>query len=117
MFCIPSLSFLFYCSFFFFFFFNDPAPPEIYPLPLPDALPICAGSDDGARRSAGSPPPARARRLHVAWPWRVVFERLMGAHRIVVAEVGTQEPAKMGLTENHEVIQAVPVTNLIRERA
>src|SRR3989440_4285521 len=22
------------------FFFNDPAPPEIYPLPLPDALPI-----------------------------------------------------------------------------
>lgn len=76
-----------------------------------------AGSDDGARRSAGSPPPARARRLHVAWPWRVVFERLMGAHRIVVAEVGTQEPAKMGLTENHEVIQAVPVTNLIRERA
>src|ERR1039458_1162820 len=26
--------------FFFFFFFNDPAPPEIYPLPLPDALPI-----------------------------------------------------------------------------
>src|SRR5258708_4541171 len=27
-------------SFFFFFFFNDPAPPEIYPLPLHDALPI-----------------------------------------------------------------------------
>src|SRR4051795_3618210 len=24
----------------FFFFFNDTAPPEIYPLPLPDALPI-----------------------------------------------------------------------------
>src|ERR1043165_10307412 len=23
------------------FFFNDPAPPEISPLPLPDALPIC----------------------------------------------------------------------------
>src|SRR2546428_10726978 len=27
---------------FFFFFFNDPAPPEIYPLSLPDALPICS---------------------------------------------------------------------------
>src|SRR5256885_11087025 len=27
--------------FFFFFFFNDPPPTEIYPLPLPDALPIC----------------------------------------------------------------------------
>src|SRR5258705_13336732 len=26
--------------FFFFFFFNDPAPPEIYPLPLHDAFPI-----------------------------------------------------------------------------
>src|SRR2546422_10391046 len=28
---------------FFFFFFNDPAPPEIYPLPLHDALPILFG--------------------------------------------------------------------------
>src|SRR5256885_4667077 len=28
--------------FFFFFFFNDPAPPEIYPFPLHDALPICS---------------------------------------------------------------------------
>src|SRR2546429_2451643 len=33
-FCIPTP------FFFFFFFFNDPAPPEIYPLPLHDALPI-----------------------------------------------------------------------------
>src|SRR2546429_8595654 len=24
-----------------FFFFNDPPPTEFYPLPLPDALPIC----------------------------------------------------------------------------
>src|SRR2546430_6314552 len=32
----------------FFFFFNDPAPPEIYPLSLPAALPICL-----------SPPPRR----------------------------------------------------------
>src|SRR5256885_15050480 len=31
-------------SFFSFFFFNDPAPPEISPLPLPDALPISAGA-------------------------------------------------------------------------
>src|SRR2546425_9992864 len=29
--------------FFFFFFFNDPAPTEIYPLPLHDALPISSG--------------------------------------------------------------------------
>src|SRR5256886_14800309 len=31
-----------YLIFLFFFFFNDPAPPEIYPLPLHAALPICA---------------------------------------------------------------------------
>src|SRR4030042_1653784 len=29
-----------FALFFFFFFFNDPAPPEISPLSLPDALPI-----------------------------------------------------------------------------
>src|SRR2546430_4251868 len=29
---------------FFFFFFNDTAPPEIYPLSLHDALPICSSA-------------------------------------------------------------------------
>src|SRR3989441_11835459 len=39
---------VYYCSavagqhLFFFFFFNDPAPTEIYPLPLHDPLPILA---------------------------------------------------------------------------
>src|SRR2546430_4029419 len=33
-----------------FFFFKDPAPPEISPLPLPDALPIWAG---GTATAAG----------------------------------------------------------------
>src|SRR2546421_9952428 len=36
--------------FFFFFFFNDTAPPEIYPLPLHDALPISIVNEE-------SPPP------------------------------------------------------------
>src|SRR3989441_10325413 len=40
-----AIFFLFAClncvsTFFSFFFFNDPPPPEIYPLPLHDALPI-----------------------------------------------------------------------------
>ena len=37
---------------FFFFFFMDPATPEIYPLPLPDALPISSIRDrfDRTRR-------------------------------------------------------------------
>src|SRR2546422_10053707 len=45
----------------FFFFFNDTPPPEISPLPLPDALPIPPnaraprGSTDWARRSSARP--------------------------------------------------------------
>src|SRR3989440_13041478 len=33
-----------------FFFLNDPPPPEISPLPLPDALPICRGDELARRR-------------------------------------------------------------------
>src|SRR5256885_12501678 len=44
--------------FLFFFFFNDAAPPETYPLPLPDALPILeragAGIDLGAADGLGA---------------------------------------------------------------
>src|SRR2546430_10835611 len=36
---------------FFFFFFNDPAPTEIYLLPLHDALPISAGSSSPESRT------------------------------------------------------------------
>src|SRR2546425_4403381 len=44
IFFLFSSSFILYMHFlciFYFFFLNDPAPPEIYPLSLPDALPIC----------------------------------------------------------------------------
>src|SRR2546421_4302854 len=44
--------------FFSFFFFNDPAPPEISPLPLHDALPICP-----LQRPRGAAPQG-LRRLH-----------------------------------------------------
>src|SRR5256885_14592158 len=47
---------------FFFFFFNDTAPPEIYPLPLHDALPIShveLPARRGGRRGPGARPPAR----------------------------------------------------------
>src|SRR2546429_339130 len=40
-------------SFFFFFFFNDPAPPEISPLPLHAALPISKSRAARAGRRAG----------------------------------------------------------------
>src|SRR2546430_15890052 len=42
----------------FFFFLNDPAPPEIYPLPLHDAFPIWArprASDDAVVRAGRRP--------------------------------------------------------------
>src|SRR5256885_3651104 len=38
-----------------FFFLNDPPPPEIYPLSLPDALPIWAGRGRRARGPAPAP--------------------------------------------------------------
>src|SRR3989440_2127475 len=44
------------CCFFsisFFFFFNDTAPPEIYPLSLHDALPICTGLRIGEGAKGG----------------------------------------------------------------
>src|SRR2546430_5129213 len=44
-------------SHFSFFFFNDPAPPEISTLPLPDALPISP-----RRRAGGAERPAAGRR-------------------------------------------------------
>src|SRR2546430_11030286 len=36
----------------FFFFFNDTAPPEISPLSLPDALPICRGNRGRVSRTS-----------------------------------------------------------------
>src|SRR2546425_9948256 len=56
---------------FFFFFFNDTATTEIYPLSLPDALPIYRGADSGDRGqrraaarlpAAAAPPGGRPRR-------------------------------------------------------
>src|SRR5256886_8603803 len=62
-------------QFFSFFFLNDPAPPEIYSLPLPDALPICPRHAAPARAGrAGSD--ARARGPdHAAVPVGVVRRR------------------------------------------
>ncbi len=46
-------------------------------------------------------------RVHLSWPWTGVFKRLMGTHGVVVGEGGTQEPAEVGLIQNHEVSQAL----------
>src|SRR5256885_7184933 len=57
--------------FFFFFFLNDPAPPEISPLPLHDALPISAGGEecDALRRGPGPAERSDERADLVAPPW------------------------------------------------
>lgn len=37
-------------------------------------------------------------RVHLAWPWTVVVERLIGTHGVVEGDVGTQEA---GEDESH----------------
>src|SRR3712207_8654103 len=61
-------------SSFTFFFFKEPAPPEIYTLPLHAALPICAPRGSVDRSSGGpgvpGPPSARFRERPFSTPWR-----------------------------------------------
>src|SRR2546430_2222850 len=66
----------------FFFFFNNPAPPEIYPLPLPDPLPIFRGDlVDAARRRATAGEDDAALSDVGAKLGGSLFERLLhGAH-------------------------------------
>jgi hypothetical protein len=45
--------------------------------------------------------------LHLAWPRTGVGERLMRPHSVVVGDIGPQEPEKMGLTQNDEMVQAL----------
>src|ERR1022692_701060 len=49
----------------FFFFFNDRAPPEIYPLSLPDALPICRAGGRHDCTAERRPPHRHERRRHL----------------------------------------------------
>src|SRR2546430_14847204 len=60
--CLTALASMFFFSYFIFigthrfslfFFFNDPAPPEIYTLPLHDALPISRRARAAAGGCAG----------------------------------------------------------------
>src|SRR3712207_9558649 len=51
-----------------FFFFNDPATPEISPLPLPDALPIWGGAAGGGGDGIGPRRDGRLRHPRRALP-------------------------------------------------
>src|SRR2546430_7291263 len=60
--CTLSYLLIVHLSLLFFFFFNDPAPPEIYPLPLHAALPISSisSSSMSTSRPSRSTPSTRA---------------------------------------------------------
>src|SRR5256885_8044842 len=63
-----------------FFFFNDPATPEIYPLPLPDPFPISRGH----RREASA-----KREANGVWAWTGA------AHHKLVGSTARQPPLEM----------------------
>src|SRR5256885_15662671 len=63
-----------------FFFFNDPATPEIYPLPLPDPFPISRGP----RREASA-----KREANGVWAWTGA------AHHKLVGSTARQPPLEM----------------------
>src|SRR2546430_13413234 len=85
----------------FFFFLNDPAPPEIYPFPLPAALPI---SHALCRRPAAAPAPSGellAQGLAVEplerHPWHVdAVGRQVG-----YARVQDRDDARVSRSEEH----------------
>src|SRR5256886_14754555 len=91
--CVPRLSYSF------FFFFNDPAPTEISPLPLHDALPIswpppraappgCSRAPSPASRRRTAPPrSARARTPAPAAPPAGVRARALRGGEIGRAHV------------------------------
>src|SRR2546425_4640151 len=82
----------------FFFFFNDTATPEIYPLPLHDALPILAAASSGVTRSTtrehcshqalgGG---ARLGIVKMRCVWIVTSVLFLRTRRSVIALAGTQ---------------------------
>src|SRR3954463_16309484 len=65
----------------FLFFFNDAGPPEIYPLPLHDPLPISPGS--AARGGRASRPPPRPTSARTSAPRDRKSTRLNSSHTII----------------------------------
>jgi hypothetical protein len=45
-------------------------------------------------------------RLHLAWPWTVVAERLMWARGVVVGDVTAQDSVEMSLIQDEDVVEA-----------
>src|SRR5256884_4179198 len=89
-----------------FFFLNDPAPPEIYPLPLHAALPISLRARHEFRRGARAPGLARRReqrgRLdHGSEPLRRRVERTVPESRRLRRRDGLHAPLSRTRSEEH----------------
>src|SRR2546421_9451609 len=77
-----------------FFFFNDPATPEIFPLSLPDALPICPPPGEAGEGRRAHRPPVPARVLlpcPLERPGRL-GRQVGGLEDVAVGLVGGEEP-------------------------
>src|SRR5256884_7561107 len=81
--------------FWFFFFLNDPATPEIYPLPLHDALPICPFHSGNVRID---PPLALAPMAEVTDTYYRSLIKELGGVGLVVSEFVSSE----GLTRKND---------------
>src|SRR2546430_17129897 len=85
-----------------FFFLNDPAPPDFYPLPLPDALPILVVERPAAadmRRRHPHVPPGRFDGLHGGHAGvgvHVVVERVREDDDLASAEIPFAPPVEIG---------------------
>src|SRR2546428_13130804 len=75
----------------FFFCLNDPAPTEISPLPLPDALPIPRPSGPGQVRADDVP--------EIAEAFELVHPALAGAPRAVHEAHGWRAGARRGIRD------------------
>src|SRR5256886_6222576 len=89
---------------FFFFFFNDPAPPEISPLPLPAALPIFGSAGHDAEQRAFAVTADQERR-----GWWLLGARIgRGAAQRVVASVEIdRSTGPQGLDDGDPLLETV----------
>src|SRR2546430_5953397 len=85
------------CTSFFFFFFNDRAPPEIYPLSLPAALPIPPGGERVA-----SPPTSQRGLTGAEGGGRSVTEE----RAVTVSAAGTLPPPALLLLGSVHLVVA-----------
>src|SRR2546430_5287262 len=112
-----------------FFFFNDTAPPEIYTLSLPDALPISLGGEptsdgaaDASARSGHECDLVLELEVHGRPPVRSLLPRARKRRHVRLVEIGEPvqragHPPREGLEVEPERPPAHPTAPLLQERS